>query len=81
MLNIFFFSSQSILPQCQGAVTKTIFNCCIFEFIAFCWKIFIAYLLIEGGGSSGLEESDENPSNFTDLTYLFGIMQGGSYPL
>lgn len=25
-------------------------------------------LLREGGGNSGLGESDENPSNFTDLT-------------
>jgi len=38
--------------------------------MVFCWKIFIICLLIEGGGNSGLGESDENPSNFTDLTWI-----------
>lgn len=41
----------------------------------FCWKIFVTCLLREGGGNSGLGESDENPSHFTELTLFWNYVQ------
>lgn len=41
----------------------------------FCWKILLICLLSEGGGNSGLEESDENPISLTSLQLCWNCVR------